>query len=55
MTADDKVLSFLWILEEYWVKCENEGSYAEAKKARLKYEELLWKETTRQKNNIWTA
>lgn len=51
MTADDKVLSFLWILEEYWVKCENEGSYTEAKKARLKYEncfekKLLAKRTT---------
>lgn len=49
------MLDFLKLLEEYRVKCENEGQYAEAKKARLKYEELLWKETTRQKNNIWTA
>lgn len=53
--TDQKVVDFLKLLEEYRVKCENEGSYAEARKSRLKYEELLRKETIRQKNNIRTA
>ena len=48
-------MDFLKLLEEYWVKCENEGQYAEARKSRLKYEELLRKETIWQKNNIRTA
>ena len=45
--TDSKVVDFLKLLEEYRVKCENEGSYAEARKSRLKYEELLRKETIR--------
>jgi len=53
--TDSKVVDFLNLLEEYRVKCENEGQYAEARKSRLKYEELLRKETIRQKNNIRTA
>ena len=38
------------MLEDYRVKCENEGNYVEAKKARQKYEELRKKETLRQLN-----
>ena len=53
--TDQKVLDFLKLLEEYRIKCENEGQYAEARKSRLKYEELLRKESIRQKNNIRTA
>jgi len=45
----------LRLLEEYRRKCEDEGNYAEAKKARAKFDELLKKETIRQKNNIRTA
>ena len=43
--TDQKVLDFLKLLEEYRIKCENEGQYAEARKSRLKYEELLRKES----------
>ena len=45
--TDQKVLDFLKLLEEYRIKCENEGQYAEARKSRLKYEELLRKESIR--------
>jgi Ca2+-binding protein (EF-Hand superfamily) len=38
--AENKVLDFLQLLEEYRLKCEGEGNYTEAKKAQLKYEEL---------------
>jgi hypothetical protein len=41
------VLDFLRLLEEYRRKCEEEGNYAEARKARAKFEELLKKETIR--------
>lgn len=40
------------MLEEYRKKCESEGNYTEAKKSKLKYSELLKKETMRQKNNL---
>ena len=43
--ADTKVLDFLRLLEEYRRKCEEQGNYAEARKARAKFEELLRKET----------
>ncbi|CAI2369820.1 unnamed protein product [Moneuplotes crassus] len=46
------LLDFLILLEDYRAKCESEGKYAEARKCRIKYEELLRKETIRQKNNI---
>jgi len=55
VSADSKVLDFLRLLEEYRRKCEDEGNYAEAKKAKQKFEELLKKETIRQKNNIRAA
>ena len=55
ITADNKVLDFLRLLEEYRRKCEIEGNYQEAKKASGKFEELLKKETIRQKNNIRAA
>ena len=47
ISADNKVLDFLRLLEEYRKKCEIEGNYQEAKKARGKFEELLRKETIR--------
>lgn len=46
--AENKVLDFLQLLEEYRAKCESEGNYNEAKKAQLKYDELKKKETIRQ-------
>lgn len=55
ISADNKVLDFLRLLEEYRKKCEIEGNYQEAKKARGKFDELLRKETIRQKNNIRSA
>lgn len=55
ISPDSKVLDFLRLLEEYRRKCEEEGNYSEAKKARHKFDELLKKETTRQKNNIRAA
>lgn len=53
--ADTKVLDFLRLLEEYRRKCEEQGNYSEARKSRAKFEELLRKETQRQKNNIRAA
>lgn len=47
ISPDSKVLDFLRLLEEYRRKCEEEGNYAEAKKARHKFDELLRKETVR--------
>ena len=47
ISADNKVLDFLRLLEEYRKKCEIEGNYQEAKKARGKFDELLRKETVR--------
>ena len=41
ISADSKVLDFLRLLEEYRKKCEIEGNYQEAKKARGKFDELL--------------
>ncbi|CDW89445.1 ca2+-binding protein (ef-hand superfamily) [Stylonychia lemnae] len=55
ISPDSKVLDFLRLLEEYRRKCEDDGNYAEAKKARSKFDELLKKETVRQKNNIRAA
>jgi hypothetical protein len=55
ITPDSKVLDFLRLLEEYRRKCEEEGNYAEARKASSKFEELLKKEVTRQRNNIRAA
>ena len=55
ITADTKVLDFLRLLEEYRRKCEEQGNYGEARKSRSKFEELLKKETQRQKNNIKAA
>ena len=46
------MIDFLRLLEEYRRKCEMEQNYAEAKKARGKFDELLKKETIRQKNTI---
>jgi len=37
----------LRLLEEYRRKCEEEGNYAEAKKSKGKFDELLKKETIR--------
>ena len=53
--ADSKVLDFLRLLEEYRRKCEEEGNNAEARKSKTKFDELLKKETIRQKNNIRAA
>ena len=47
ISPDSKVLDFLRLLEEYRRKCEEEGNYSEAKKARSKFDELLKKETIR--------
>ena len=55
ISPDSKVLDFLRLLEEYRRKCEEEGNYAEARKAKSKFDELLKKETIRQKNNIRAA
>jgi len=55
ITPDSKVLDFLRLLEEYRRKCEEEGNYAEARKAASKFEELLKKEVARQRNNIRAA
>ena len=40
------------MLHTYQKKCENEGSYAEAKKALEKMEEIKQKEVARQQSNI---
>ena len=42
----------LRLLTEYIQKCEIEGNYPEAKKARSKMEEIKIKETIRQQNQI---
>lgn len=55
ISPDSKVLDFLRLLEEYRRKCEDEGNYSEAKKAKSKFDELLKKEVVRQKNNIRAA
>lgn len=46
--AENKVLDFLQLLEEYRLKCQSEGNYPEAKKAKMKFDELKKKETERQ-------
>ena len=55
ISADSKVIDFLRLLEEYRKKCEIEQNYQEAKKARGKFDELLRKETIRQRNTIRAA
>ena len=56
MTAPEtKILDFLNLLEEYRRKCEDEGNYEEARKARAKYEELRKKESSRQLSNMRMA
>lgn len=55
ISPDSKVLDFLRLLEEYRRKCEEEGNYAEARKASSKFDELLKKEVARQRNNIRAA
>jgi len=55
IAPDSKVLDFLRLLEEYRRKCEEEGNYAEARKAASKFDELLKKEVARQRNNIRAA
>ena len=55
IAPDSKVLDFLRLLEEYRRKCEEEGNYAEARKASSKFDELLKKEVARQRNNIRAA
>lgn len=55
ISADNKVIDFLRLLEEYRKKCEIEQNYQEAKKARGKFDELLRKETIRQRNTIRAA
>ncbi len=55
ISPDSKVLDFLRLLEEYRRKCEEEGNYAEARKASSKFDELLKKEIARQRNNIRAA
>ena len=47
IAPDSKVLDFLRLLEEYRRKCEEEGNYAEARKSKSKFDELLKKETIR--------
>ena len=47
IAPDSKVLDFLRLLEEYRRKCEEEGNYAEARKSKSKFDELLKKETVR--------
>ena len=45
--TDPKVIDFLRLLEDYRIKCENEGSYEEARKTAMKYDELMRKENIR--------
>jgi hypothetical protein len=55
ISAHNIVLDFLRLPEEYRKKCEVEGKYSEAKKARGNIDELLRKATVRLKNNIRAA
>jgi hypothetical protein len=53
LTAPEaKIQDFLNLLAEYRRKCEDEGNYEEARKARAKYEELRKKESARQLNSM---
>lgn len=52
---DTKVIDFLKLLDDYRKKCEKEGNFSEAKRARKKFEDLKEKETLRQQNNMRTA
>lgn len=52
---DTKVIDFLKLLDDYRKKCEKEGSFSEAKRARKKFEDLKEKETLRQQNNMRAA
>lgn len=48
-------LSLMRRLEEYRKQCENNGDYAEARKARAKYEDIRSKEEDRQKRLVQQA
>ena len=52
---ETKIMDFLNLLEEYRRKCEDEGNYEEARKARAKYEELRKKESARQLSSMRMA
>lgn len=50
--ADPKVVEFLKILEEYRLKCEEEGNYLEAAKASKQVETLRKQEERRQQRAV---
>jgi hypothetical protein len=50
--TDPKVMQFLWILEEYRVKCEEEGNYLEASRAFKQLGILRQQEEKRQQKVI---
>ncbi len=50
--TDPKVMQFLWILEEYRVKCEEEGNYLEASRAFKQLGVLRQQEEKRQQKVI---
>lgn len=52
---DTKVIDFLKLLDDYRKKCEKDGQFSEAKRARKKFEDLKEKETLRQQNNMRSA
>lgn len=52
---DTKVIDFLKLLDDYRKKCEKDGVFSEAKRARKKFEDLKEKETLRQQNNMRSA
>jgi hypothetical protein len=52
---DTKVIDFLRLLDDYRKKCEKDGQFSEAKRARKKFEDLKQKETLRQQNNMRSA
>lgn len=52
---DTKVIDFLKLLDDYRKKCEKEGQFSEAKRARKKFEDLKEKEILRQQNNMRSA
>lgn len=50
--SDPKVMEFLRILEEYRIKCEDEGNYLEAGRANAQVETLRRQEVKRQQKAI---
>jgi hypothetical protein len=52
---DEKVIDFLKLLDDYRRKMEKEEKFSEAKRARLKFEDLQAKETLRLQNNMRAA